>query len=232
MVALAEEIYPRYELLVWYGALQALRPMEAVAVRREDMEAVPGWQAVVEQRRLGEPAPLKTAASKASIPVGSFLWGKYEDHMTRWRAPLTEAALRKRERRGSPPIPTEYAHLVTLTKLWKPVGSTLNYAFNRAKEKVRARGIAIPEDATFRDLRHFVDAVLISSGVEPRKVQARMRHAHLSETLDTYGYLVWQVDWENAPASFEELYGIPAPPGLPEAALVPRAERPRSTGKS
>lgn len=53
VVALAEEIYPRYELLVWYGALQALRPMEAVAVRREDMETVPGWQAVVEQRRRG-----------------------------------------------------------------------------------------------------------------------------------------------------------------------------------
>ncbi|GHE39438.1 hypothetical protein GCM10018785_06320 [Streptomyces longispororuber] len=43
----------------------------------------------------------------------------------------------------------------------------------------------------------------------------------LSETLDTYGYL----DWVNAPASFEELYGMPAPPGLPGAALVPGAER-------
>ncbi|MDF2267421.1 hypothetical protein P2Q00_18560 [Streptomyces coacervatus] len=163
--------------------------------------------------------------------MGSFLWDKYEGHMARWRAPLSGVALRKRERRGSPPIPTEFAQLVTLNKIWRPVGSSLAYAFDRAKEKVRARGIAMPEDATFRDLRHFVDAVLISSGVEPRKVQARMRHAHLSETLDTYGYLVWQVDWENAPASFEELYGIPAPPGLPEAALVPRAERLRASEK-
>ncbi|MFD0415286.1 hypothetical protein [Streptomyces sp. NPDC127108] len=54
-----------------------------------------------------------------------------------------------------------------------------------------------------------------------------MRHAHLAETLDTYGYLVWEVDWEHAPASFEELYGTPAHPGLPEAALVPRAARQR-----
>ncbi|MGW4075694.1 hypothetical protein ACWELB_19655 [Streptomyces asiaticus] len=64
----------------------------------------------------------------------------------------------------------------------------------------------VPKEATFRDLRHFADAVLVASGLEPRKVQARMRHARLAETLDTYGYLLWEVDWENAPASFEELY--------------------------
>lgn len=52
-----------------------------------------------------------------------------------------------------------------------------------------------------------------------------MRHARLAETLDTYGYLVWEVDWEKAPASFGELYGIAAPPGLPEAAHTPRADR-------
>ncbi len=103
--------------------------------------------------------------------------------------------------------------------------SALCYAFNQAKERVRARGVDIPQEATFRDLGHFADAVLIASGVEPRKIQARMRHAHLAEILDTYGYLVWEVDWENAPASFEELYGIPVPPGLPASALVPAAER-------
>ncbi len=51
-----------------------------------------------------------------------------------------------------------------------------------------------------------------------------MRHGTLAETLDTYGFAL-EVHWENAPASFEELYGFPAPPGLPEAALVPRGER-------
>lgn len=54
---------------------------------------------------------------------------------------------------------------------------------------------------------------------------ARMRHARHAETLDTYGYLLWEVDWGNAPLSFEGLYGIPAPAGLPEAALAPRAGR-------
>ncbi|WP_282795240.1 hypothetical protein [Streptomyces sp. CC224B] len=228
VVALAEEIDPRYELLIWYGALQALRSMEATGVRRTDMESVPGRQRVEVQRRKKKATPLKTAASQEWLDVGSFLLSKYQHHLTQWRAPLSAAALRRRERRSLPPISREYDELVTLTRYWTPVQeSALSRAFNLAKKRVRARGIDIPEDATLRDLRHFADAVWVASGLEPRKVQARMRHARLAETLDTYGYLVWEVDWENAPASFEELYGIRAPHGLPEAALVPRAQRER-----
>lgn len=228
VVALAEEIDGRYRLLIWFGALQALRSMEAAGVRRSDMEAVTGKQLVEEQRQRGRAAPLKTAASQAPLGVGSFLWEEYQAHLAEWRAPLSAAALRKRERRGLPPAPAEYAELVSLTRYWTPVReSGLCRAFDLAKERARARGIAVPTAATFRDLRHFADAVLVASGLEPRKVQARMRHARLAETLDTYGYLVWEVDWENAPASFHELYGIPAPHGLPDAALVPRTERER-----
>ncbi|MCI3928797.1 site-specific integrase [Streptomyces sp. AN091965] len=226
VVALAEEIDPRYELTIWYGALQALRSMEAAGVRRPDMESVPGMQLVEEQRQKGQAVPLKTKASRASLAVGSFLRDKYWTHVARWRAPMTAAALRRRESRGLPAIPREYADLVTVSRRWTPLNKdTLSHAFEVAKKRARGRGVDVPEDASFRDLRHFADAVLIASGLEPRKVQARMRHGRIAETLDTYGYLMWEVDWENAPASFEELYGIPAPPGLPEAALVPRSER-------
>ncbi|RLV75905.1 hypothetical protein D3C57_108885 [Streptomyces rapamycinicus NRRL 5491] len=232
VIALAEEIDPRYELLIWYGALQALRSMEAAGVRRPDMETAAGKQLVEEQRQRGKAVPLKTEASQAVLDVGSFLLDKYKAHMARWRAPLSTAALRKREKRGLPPVPEEYGDLVTVTRYWTPVReNALCRAFDLAKERARVRGVEIPKKATFRDLRHFADAVLVASGLEPRKVQARMRHARLAETLDTYGYLVWEVDWENAPASFEELYGIAAPAGLPEVALTPRAERERRSSQ-
>ena len=52
-----------------------------------------------------------------------------------------------------------------------------------------------------------------------------MGRACLAETLDAYGHLLWEVDGENAPAAFEELYGVPAPAGLTEAALVKVASR-------
>ncbi|MEU5953600.1 hypothetical protein [Streptomyces sp. NPDC047525] len=226
VVALAEEITPQYRIMIWYGSLQALRSMEAAGVRCTDMETLAGKQLVEEQRRRGKAAPLKTEASHALLAVGAFLREEYEAHLAQWRAPLSGAALRRRERRGLAPIPEEFGDLVTVTRFWTPVReNTLCREFDLAKERARARGVMVPKNATFRDLRHFADAVLMASGLEPRKVQARMRHGRIAETLDTYGYLVWEVDWENAPASFEELYGIPAPPGLPDAALVPWAER-------
>ncbi|MFJ9617977.1 hypothetical protein [Streptomyces noursei] len=228
VVALADEIVPRYRLTIWYGSLQACAPWKPPGCAAPDMETVPGKQLVEEQRQRGNAVPLKTEASRAPLAVGSFLRDDYTAHLARWRAPLSSAALRKRERRVLPPIPEEYSDVVTVTRFWTPVReSTLCREFDPAKDRARARGIKAPKDATFQDLRHFADAVLVASGLEPRKVQARMRHARLAETLDTYGYLVWQVDWEDAPASFEELYGIPAPAGLPQAALVPRAERAR-----
>ena len=92
------------------------------------------------------------------------------------------------------------------------------------QEGCPCQGVIVPEGTTFRHLRHFMDAILIASGLPVRNVQIRMRHSALAMTLDTYDFAL-EVDWENAPASFEEVFGIQGPPGLPEAALVPRAER-------
>lgn len=66
------------------------------------------------------------------------------------------------------------------------------------------------KSATFRDLRECLDAVLVASGVPNRDVQTRIRHETLALTLDSYGF-AREAGWENAPASFEELFGIPAP---------------------
>lgn len=88
---------------------------------------------------------------------------------------------------------------------------TLCRAFKQAVRAARARGVMVPEGTTFRHLRDFMDAVSIASGLPPRSVQLRMRHGTLALTLDTYGFAL-EVDWENAPASFEELFGIPLRP--------------------
>ncbi|MFC7308462.1 hypothetical protein ACFQVC_30115 [Streptomyces monticola] len=230
VVALAEEITPTFEMLIWYGALQGLRSMEAAGVRTSDMKCRLKKLEVEEQRRGGKSAPLKTEHSYAVIPMGSFLVAKYVSHMKRRTTPPSTDVLRHRDKRGWSPRPEEYDDLVTVGRFGTPVREdALCRAFNLAKDAACAKGIMIPKEATFRDLRDFMDAVLIASGVPPRNVQARMRHGTLAETLDTYGFAL-EVDWENAPASFEELYGIPAPPGLPEAALVPHAERTRRRG--
>ncbi|MER5833748.1 tyrosine-type recombinase/integrase [Streptomyces sp. NPDC002130] len=225
VVTLAEEIDPAFEMLIWYGALQGLRSMEAVAVRTIDMKCRLKKLEVLEQRQRGKAAPLKTVHSRAVLPIGPFLVEKYAAHMERRTAPPSASALRHRERSSWTPRPEEYDQLVTVTRRGTPLRrNTLSEAFNRAKARARARGVMVPVTATFRDLRDFMDAVLIAAGVPPRSVQARMRHGTLAETLDTYGFAL-EVDWEHAPASFEELFGIPAPAGLPDTALVPRSQR-------
>ncbi|MFF1679454.1 hypothetical protein ACFVYG_25905 [Streptomyces sp. NPDC058256] len=225
IVALAEEISPTFEMLIWYGALQGLRSMEATGVRTTDMKCRLKKLEVEEQRQDGRAAPLKTEHSYAVMPIGSFLVDRYLSHMSRRTAPPSTDVLRHRRQRGWRPRPEEYDVLVTLGRFGTPVREdALCRAFNLAKEAACAKGVVIPKSATFRDLRDFMDAVLIASGVPPRSVQVRMRHGTLAETLDTYGFAL-EVDWENAPASFDELYGIPAPPGLPEAALVSQTER-------
>ncbi|WP_369230811.1 hypothetical protein AB5J56_06110 [Streptomyces sp. R21] len=87
IVALAEEMDPAFELLIWYGALQGLRSMEATAVRQTDMKCRLRKLEVVEQRQHGKAVPLKTAHSSAVVPMGSFLLEKYEAHMVKRTAP-------------------------------------------------------------------------------------------------------------------------------------------------
>jgi integrase len=43
--------------------------------------------------------------------------------------------------------------------------------------------------AKFHDLRHFAAAIAVANGAHPKTLQARLGHASITMTLDTYGYL-------------------------------------------
>ena len=47
----------------------------------------------------------------------------------------------------------------------------------------------LPESLTFHDLRHYFASLLIASGADVKTVQARLRHASATTTLDTYAHL-------------------------------------------
>lgn len=140
----------------------------AAAVRTTDMKCSLKKLEVFEQCQHGEAAPLKTAHSYAVIPMGSFLLDRYMAHMERRTAPPSASALRHRKRSGWTPRPDEYDQLVTVTRRGTPLRpNTLSEVFNRAKAKARAKGVQVPDTATFRDLRDFMHAVLIAAGVPP-----------------------------------------------------------------
>ncbi len=48
---------------------------------------------------------------------------------------------------------------------------------------------AIPEWATFHDLRHFYASLLIAKGCSVKAIQKRLGQQPAMETLDTYGHL-------------------------------------------
>ena len=47
----------------------------------------------------------------------------------------------------------------------------------------------LPEGTRFHDLRHFYASTLIAANVNPKVIQARLGHATMAETMDTYGHL-------------------------------------------
>jgi hypothetical protein len=47
----------------------------------------------------------------------------------------------------------------------------------------------LPAGTRFHDLRHFYASALIAANLSPKIIQARLGHATLAETMDTYGHL-------------------------------------------
>jgi len=47
----------------------------------------------------------------------------------------------------------------------------------------------LPAGSRFHDLRHFYASALIAANLNPKIIQARLGHATLAETMDTYGHL-------------------------------------------
>jgi integrase len=83
----------------------------------------------------------------------------------------------------------------------------------------------LPEGFRFHDLRHYYASLLISSGLDVKVVQARLRHASARTTLDTYGHL-WPDSDETTRAVISGVItarsGIPAAKPRPSGALVKR----------
>ena len=64
------------------------------------------------------------------------------------------------------------------------VRNTFNYHWRQA---VKAAGL--PAGARFHDLRHWYASALIADNLNPKVIQARLGHATIKETMDTYGHL-------------------------------------------
>lgn len=64
----------------------------------------------------------------------------------------------------------------------------------------------LPEGTRFHELRHLYASLLIREGLSPKAVQARMRHATMQETWDTYGHL-WPDDEDRTRDAIDKVLG-------------------------
>jgi integrase len=174
--ALASAITPRYEVAVWLGAGAGLREGEALGLTNPRVRFLERRLLVEQQMQNGELSPLKTKASKRVVPLDDVVLQALTEHLA--RPPL-------RRRRGAKPLDGEHEDLVITNRCGTPVQrSSFGHCWRQA---VDAAGL--PAGTRFHDLRHFYASTLIAANLNPKTIQARLGHATLAETMDTYGHL-------------------------------------------
>lgn len=169
VLALVEAMTKRYRVTVWLGAGAGLREGEALGLLASRVDFLKRRIHVEEQmqgRNGKDPklSPLKTRASRRVVPVDDVVLNAITNHMQLF--------------------PTQDGLLVT-NRLGKPIRRS---SFGTCwREAVEVAGL--PKGTRFHDLRHFYASSLIAANLHPKAIQARLGHATMAETMDTYGHL-------------------------------------------
>jgi integrase len=179
-VATTEQIWALYDAVpehlrvaVLLGAFAGLRVGEAAGLRVADVDFIRGIVHPVQQ--FGG-KPLKTEGSDQPVPIPReltlLLSASVATYGTEWM--VTNGCGRASSR----------------------------VVIMRAIAAARSKVEGLPEGFSYHDLRHYLASLLIASGADIKTVQARLRHATASTTLDTYGHL-----WPDADESTRAAIG-------------------------
>lgn len=106
-----------------------------------------------------------------------------------WR----DQPLKSETSRTAIPVPRELvtmlstsAGTVVADQIGAPVGP---WQIERAMREARGAVVGLPVGFRFHDLRHYFASMLIAAGLDVKIVQARLRHASATTTLNVYGHL-------------------------------------------
>lgn len=151
---------PRLRAAILLGAFAGLRVAEACGLRVADIDFLRG---IITPAVQYPAQPLKTEISRTPIPIPRSLVEELSVHVARWRAE---------------------------TVLTDDDGGQLGpWTLERAVRAARGKVDGLPAGFRFHDLRHYFASLLIASGANVKVVQARLRHASATTTLDVYGHL-------------------------------------------
>lgn len=158
--ALHDAMEERYRAGLLLAAFAGLRVGEVCGLRVQDVDFLRGIVNPVQQYPDEE---LKTDISRMPVPIPRDLVNELSRHVDRYR--------------------TEW---VMSDEAGQQLGP---WALQRVMRNARRAVEGLPEGFRFHDLRHYYASLLISSGLDVKVVQARLRHASAKTTLDTYGHL-------------------------------------------
>jgi integrase len=113
----------------------------------------------------GALAPLKTAASRRTVPVGAWVMQEVTAHLQRY---------------GPAPGGVIMANAA---------GHIIRRSASGDMWQATVRSAGLPAGTSYHDLRHFYASALIAANLSPKVIQARLGHATMAETMDTYGHL-------------------------------------------
>ncbi len=197
-VATTEQVWGLFDLMpdelrisVLLGAFAGLRLAEAAALRPDDVDFMRG---VVSPAIQWPAEPLKTETSRTPVPIPQDF------------ALMLSAAIAAGD--GTTFIRNEWG---------QPAAP---WVIERAMRSARAKVEGLPAGFRYQDLRHYFASLLISSGLDVKVVQARLRHASASTTLNVYGHL-WPDKDESARAAIAVV--LAARTDSVEAKMRPRA---------
>jgi integrase len=158
--ALHDAMEPRYRAGLLLSAFAGLSLAEVCGLKVFDIDFMRGMVSLVRQY---PDDPLKTECSRTPVPIPSSMTLVLAAHVKQFS--------------------TEWLMTDELGHQMGP------WQLQRAFRAARAAVERLPEGFRFHDLRHFYASLLISSGLDVKVVQSRLRHASAKTTLDTYAHL-------------------------------------------
>lgn len=212
VIAIAEQLHPRYGALPLLGAGSGLRPGELFGLELDPRRGLDflGRRVLVRQQLITEPgrepylAPPKTDASVRDVPLAPETLLLVAEHVARW--PVVEVEIT--DCTGARPV-RRPARLLSTTEAGGPIRrTTFNRRWTKAVEHARpavlraaaaaagrplqpaeAAAVELPLRVTPHSLRHTYVSLMIAAGAHPKTIQALVGHASIVETMDTYGHL-------------------------------------------
>jgi integrase len=192
---LAESIAPEYRALIYSAAYLGCRWGELAGLKRENVNLLKREltiQGTLEEvaGRLTYVEETKTAASRRRLTLPAFLVEILTEHLA--RAVPSDFVFTGRD--GAPLRRSNFRR-----RHWKPA----------------LLSSQLVSTLRFHDLRHTCASILIARSAHPAEIKARLGHASIKTTMDTYGHLLPGLG-DKLDAALDEAHGEALACPIPE----------------